>query len=141
LTVVAVGDEENTTDGAHHATSDHAACWPTGFHLSPWPVWVAGREAGELVPERFAEEGFVHLTLGLDRLLVPANAYYRDDRRRYVALAVDMAVIEAEVRFDSEPFIYPHLYGALPTRAVTGVRDAIRASDGSFVGWGPAEPP
>lgn len=60
------------------------------------------------MPERFAEERFVHLTLGLDRLLVPANAYYCDDRRRYVALAVDLAV---------------------------------RASDGSFVGWGPPEPP
>ncbi len=89
-----------------------------------------------VVPERFAEEGFVHLTIGLDQLLVPANAYYRDDPRPHVALTVDLSVVDAEVRFDAQPGLYPHLYGPLPVVAVREVRDAVRDPDGTFTGWG-----
>lgn len=93
------------------------------------------RRSGHLVPERFAEEGFVHLTLGLDQLLVPANTYYRDDPRPHVALTVDLDAVTDEVRFDAEPHIYPHLYGPLPVAAVREVRDALRTDDGTFTGW------
>lgn len=111
------------------------------MHLSPWSVWVAAREAGTLVPERFAEEGFVHLTLGLDRLLVPANAYHSHDPRPHVALTVALDRLTDEVRFDAEPPIYPHLYGPLPVAAVTEVRRARRDPDGTFTGWDAPEPP
>jgi len=93
------------------------------------------------VPERFEREGFVHLTLGLDQLLVPANTYYRDDPRPHVALTVDLALVEAEVRFDADPPIYPHLYGPLPVLAVTALRRAHRDEDGTFIGWGEPEEP
>lgn len=94
-----------------------------------------------VVPERFAEEGFVHLTIGLDQLLVPANAYYRDDPRPHVALTVDLDLVTDEVRFDAQPELYPHLYGPLPVAAVSEIRAAVRAADGTFTGWGePAAP-
>ncbi len=107
------------------------------FHLSPWSVWAHARTVGSVVPERFATEGFVHLTLGLDQLLVPANAYYRGDPRPHVALTVDLAAVTDEVRFDADPPIYPHLYGPLPVAAVTEVRAARRDPDGTFTGWDP----
>ena len=87
------------------------------------------------MPERFAEEGFVHLTLGLETLLVPANAYYSGDPRPHVALTIDLDALTDEVRFDAEPEIYPHLYGPLPVAAVRAVRDARRDPDGTFTGW------
>lgn len=89
-----------------------------------------------MVPGGFAEEGFVHLTIGLDQLLVPANAYYRDDPRPHVALTVDLTLVTDEVRFDAQPELYPHLYGPLPVAAVREVRAAVRDADGTFTGWG-----
>jgi uncharacterized protein (DUF952 family) len=81
----------------------------------------------------------VHLTLGLEQLLVPANAYYRDDPRPHVALTVDLDALDCEVRFDAQPEIYPHAYGPLPVAAVVEARAAVRAADGTFLSWGPPE--
>lgn len=111
------------------------------FHLSPWFVWERARRESTLVPERFAEEGFVHLTLDLDQLLVPANAYYRADARPHVALTVDLDALTDEVRFDARPELYPHLYGPLPIAAIREIRAALRDLDGTFTGWGPPEAP
>lgn len=125
----------------HHSTSQHPPCSFSCYHLSPWSVWEDQKGTVSLVPERFAADGFVHLTLGLDQLLVPANAYYRGDPRPHVALTVDLAAVDAEVRFDAEPPLYPHLYGPLPIVAVREVRAAMRDPDGTFIAWGPPEPP
>lgn len=92
-----------------------------------------------MVPEGFEAEGFVHLTLGLDRLLVPANRYHAGDPRPYVALTVDLGAVGCEVRFDADPPVYPHAYGPLPLDAIREVRSALRGPDGAFVGWGPPE--
>lgn len=132
------GDDPSRSDQS--ATDEHPACRQGAFHLSPWSVWEEARLGPTLVPEGFAAEGFVHLTLGLDQLLVPANAYYRGDPRPHVALTVDLDALTDEVRFDAEPEIYPHLYGPLPTAAVTEVRAALRDADGTFTGWTPPEP-
>jgi uncharacterized protein (DUF952 family) len=128
------------TGSPQSATDKHYPCWDAVFHLSPWSTWCDQRVSGWVIPEKFADEGFVHLTLGLDQLLVPANTYYRDDPRSYVALEVDLARVEAEVRFDAEPRLYPHLYGPLPVSAVISLRVAVRAADGTFRGWGERQP-
>lgn len=119
---------------------EHPAWWKSVYHFSPCSVWERAQQVGELRPERFEEEGFVHLTIGLDQLLTPANAYYRDDPRPHVALHVDMAALTDEVRFDAQPEIYPHLYGPLAVAAVRAVHEAFRAEDGTFTGWGPPTP-
>lgn len=133
------GQGQGPSRSDHLATDEHPACGEMAFHLSPWLLWQEARTGPALVPEGFAAEGFVHLTLGLDRLLVPANAYYREDPRPHVALTVDLAALTDEVRFDAEPEVYPHLYGPLPIAAVREVRPARRDPDGTFTGWGPPE--
>jgi uncharacterized protein (DUF952 family) len=105
------------------------------LHLTPGEVWEAQRNGATYVPEGFADEGFIHCTAGEDRLLVPANAYYRDDPRPFVALEVDVDRLTAEVRYDDEAAIYPHIYGPMETAAVVGVRRAERAEDGTFLGF------
>ncbi|HXH56185.1 DUF952 domain-containing protein [Iamia sp.] len=138
------GEAEQNTERSgpsHPSTSEHIPCSSWAYHLSPWSVWADHKVTGTLIPERFAAEGFVHLTLGLDQLLVPANAYYRGDPRPHVALTVDLAAVDAEVRFDAEPPLYPHLYGPLPVAAVREVRAGLRDPDGTFTAWAPPEPP
>jgi hypothetical protein len=94
---------------------------PTGltYHLSPTP----------------------DTTVDLETLLIPANRYYTDDDRTYVCLTIDLALVSGEVRFDADPLIYPHIYGPVPTGAVTEVRAAQRSSDGVFTGFGDPESP
>ena len=112
---------------------------PSGlvYHLCPAQRWVDQRAGAAYEPEGFAAEGFVHATVGLDATLVPANRYYADDPRPHVCLTIDLSRVGVEVRFDADPHIYPHIYGPVPTAAVTEVRDASRASDGTFTGFGP----
>jgi uncharacterized protein (DUF952 family) len=134
------GEGSGSPGDGPHSSLDHPPWSNVAYHLAPCSLWEAAHAAGRLVPERFAEEGFVHLTLGLDQLLVPANAYYRDDPRPHVALTVDLDALDCEVRFDAEPHLYPHAYGPLPVTAVVEERPAHRAPDGTFLAWGEARP-
>ncbi|MEZ5381981.1 MAG: DUF952 domain-containing protein [Microthrixaceae bacterium] len=117
------------------------ASWstPSGrvYHLCPAQRWVEQRHGADYEPEGFGAEGFVHTTIGLDATLVPANRYYADDARPHVCLTIDLDLVNVDVRFDAEPHLYPHIYGPVPTGAVIEVRDALRAPDGAFTGFGP----
>jgi uncharacterized protein (DUF952 family) len=110
---------------------------PSGltWHLVAEEVWAAQRDEPRYWPERFDADGFVHCTDGLDHLLVPANAYYRDDPRTYLALEIDLGAVEAPARFDDEARRYPHVYGPIDTAAVRRVLTAERAPDGTFTGF------
>ena len=110
---------------------------PSGptYHLVPAEVWEAQRKGGHYRPEAFASEGFVHCTDGLDHLLVPANAYYRDDPRAYLALEIDLDAVAAPARFDDAARRYPHIYGPVDVAAVRRVLRAARSEDGTFTGF------
>ena len=110
---------------------------PTGltFHITPKDAWEAQEASGSYQPEAFADEGFVHTTNDLETLLIPANRYYTADARSFVCLTIDLDRVAGEVRFDADPLIYPHIYGAVPADAVTEVRDALRNPDGTFTGF------
>lgn len=97
--------------------------------------WHRQRASDQYAPAAFDDEGFVHCTLGLDRLLVPANIYYRDDRRRFVVLQIDLDRIHAPVRYDDPDRIYPHVYGPIDVAAVVATRSVVRADDGTFLGF------
>lgn len=107
------------------------------YHLVPAQVWEAQGNSADYAPEAFDADGFVHCTNGLEALLDVANMFYRDDGRRYVVLAIDMGEIRADVRYDDPDQKFPHIYGSLNTSAVIGPLDAIRDSDGTFVGFEP----
>ncbi len=106
------------------------------LHLVPEPAWHKQAAGDTYVPERFAEEGFVHTTLGEETLLEVANRYYRDDPRPYLVLDVDLDRLAAPVRFDEAGPSYPHVYGPIETTAVVRVRRADRDPAGAFVGIG-----
>ena len=114
---------------------------PTGrtHHLARRDEWEAQRRAPAYRPGAFTDEGFVHCTDGLDRLLVPANTYYRTDPGPFVVLEIDLDRVTAPVRYDADPAIYPHVYGPIERSAVVATYVPERSDDGHFTGFGPAQ--
>jgi uncharacterized protein (DUF952 family) len=109
------------------------------YHLTPIDVWNQQRDGTSYVPEAFETEGFIHTTIGLDPLLAIANMFYRDDRRPYVALILDLPAVTAAVRHDDPSGLYPHIYGSLNLGAVVGHMSARRGPNGAFLSFEPAD--
>ena len=84
-------------------------------------------------PEPFADEGFIHCTDGIANVVSVANRYYKDDQRMYVALAVDPAKVEAEIKYEDPERIYPHIYGPLNRDAIVDLLPMLRGADGTFL--------
>jgi len=118
-------------------------------HLCGIDEWSAARDRGGIHPEASgASASFIHLSTP-DQVHLPANRLYRG-RDDLVLLHVDPALLDAPVRWepgvatDPESMLFPHLYGALPVRAVVRVTAYLPDSDGTFppVGsQGPSQDP
>lgn len=119
-------------------TDDEAAAsgGPLVHITTPW-VWRVALSAGSLVVPSLRTEGFIHLS-GPHQVALPADAIYpgRDD---LLLLVLDPERLGSEVRW--EPGVhgnpgamwFPHLYGPLPTAAVTSVVPYRPGADGRFV--------
>lgn len=110
-------------------------------HLARRSEWEARRSTDGYRPSAFAAEGFIHCTDGLDRLLVPANAYFAGDPGPFVVLEIDLDRVAAPARYDAEPPIYPHIYGPVPPTAVVRTFLPERDPDGRFTGFRPDDGP
>jgi uncharacterized protein (DUF952 family) len=88
--------------------------------------------------------GFIHCTATAELLLEVANAFYHYDHGDYLALELDPARLQAELRWEppdpapppGSPLagqMFPHLYGPIHRHAVVAVRAARRAADGTFL--------
>jgi uncharacterized protein (DUF952 family) len=113
--------------------------WPDAegavYHLTPVEVWERQASGTEYMPEAYEADGFIHCTIGETNLVTVANAFYQADARAQVALVLDLDRVTAPVRFEDEGRIYPHVHGPLDVAAVVGTRRAVRAADGSFLGF------
>jgi uncharacterized protein (DUF952 family) len=103
------------------------------FHLVAAEYYRACDASGPYVPESFAADGFIHCTDGAQNLVDVANRYYKDDRRMYVALVIDISRVSAEVRYEDPQRIYPHIYGPLNRDAILRVIPVLREADGTFL--------
>jgi len=113
---------------------------PTAYHLVP-EDWYRGQpEDRGYLPEPFEADGFVHLTHGLDDVLIVGNMFYRGDDRPYLLLTIDLDQITAEVRYDDNSGRFPHVYGPLDREAIVEVQRVKRDSGGSFTGVVPLNP-
>jgi uncharacterized protein (DUF952 family) len=105
-------------------------------HLCPNNDWSAARVHGELRPESLTSVGFVHLSTP-QQVHLPANRLYRG-RDDLVLLHVDPTRLDSPIRWelgvatDPESMLFPHLYGALPVRAVTKITNYPPSADGTF---------
>jgi uncharacterized protein (DUF952 family) len=105
------------------------------YHLVAGEYWRAQASAGDYVPGAFASDGFIHCTDGVHNVIDTANRYYRDDPRDYVVLVIDLARVRAEIRYEDDAGIYPHIYGSLNRDAIAGVTAVTRATDGTFLSF------
>jgi uncharacterized protein (DUF952 family) len=89
--------------------------------------------AAEYLPAAFSDEGFIHTTRTPALLAEVANRYYRDDRRPYLLLTIDLDCLAVPWRYDAAGEDYPHLYGPLNRDAVIAIAPMPRAEDGTFL--------
>lgn len=109
------------------------------LHMVPEAVWNGRDQPAPYVPAAFAEDGFVHCTDGDDGMVATANRFYRDDRRPFLVLTVDLDATGSAWRFDDAQRRYPHIYGSIAPASVIGVRRMVRDADGAFTGIAPLE--
>lgn len=106
------------------------------LHIMSLDDWLGVRAAREIRPASLADVGFVHLS-NPGQVHLPANRLFRG-RRDIVLLLLDPERLDAPVRWepgvpqDPASMRFPHLYGPLPTAAVTGVVDYPPDADGTF---------
>lgn len=118
-----------------YRTAEESRSAGVTYHLVPVPAWTERGSSGTCVPEAYDADGFIHCTNGLEPLLAVANLFYTGDARQYRALVLDVSRIRAEVRYDDEHEVYPHIYGPLNTDAVIGELRVERGVDGAFTGF------
>lgn len=105
------------------------------YHLSPLPVWESQKDATSYLPEPFNQDGFIHATNGLEKLLWVANEFYTGDKRAQTVLVLDVTRLTSPLRYDDEQHEFPHIYGPLNTDAVIGELEVLRDNYGRFTGF------
>jgi uncharacterized protein (DUF952 family) len=105
------------------------------FHLVPAAYYRDCDSSAPYTPATFDDEGFIHCTDGADNVAAVGNRYYKDDRRMYIALVIERAKVEPEIRYadGDAAHIYPHIHGPLNRDAIIERLPVLRESDGSFL--------
>jgi uncharacterized protein (DUF952 family) len=105
-------------------------------HMCTTSEWEDAKERGERRPESLDEQGFIHLSAP-QQVHLPANRLFAG-RTDVVLLHLAPDLLGAPVRWepgvpsDPESMTFPHLFGPLPTAAVTSVTPYLPAGDGTF---------
>src|SRR4051812_5968097 len=113
------------------------------LHLCTAEEWDAAATTGERRPPSLDDQGFVHLSAP-EQVHLPANRLFAG-RRDMVVLHVDAQRLDGPVRWepgvptDPDSMTFPHLYGPLPTAAVTSVTPYLPDADGRFPEWSHSE--
>ena len=101
-------------------------------------AWIAAAAAGEYrVSTRgvtLDEQGFIHCS-ERHQLREVAERFYAD-ADDLVVLVIDSTLVTAPIRYEAsapDPEPYPHIYGPLPTEAVTEVLTVRRDQAGRFI--------
>ena len=114
------------------------------FHLTERATWEAALPTREYRASTrgvtLEEQGYIHCSLA-HQLRAVADCVY-GDADDLVVLVIDSARLTVPIRYEApEPGAdrYPHIYGPLPTDAVTTVLPVTRDSAGRPTGLTPAD--
>lgn len=101
------------------------------LHIAPVDRW---NEAGAHYRDPSLDtEGFIHCST-IEQVLIPANERFAG-RTDLVLLVIDPERVEARIVFEDcyeSGHEFPHIYGPLPTDAVTQVLPFPPSDDGTF---------
>jgi uncharacterized protein (DUF952 family) len=120
----------------HYATVEESRSAGIAYHLAPAEIWERQKTAGSYIPEAFEQDGFIHATNGLEKLLWVANEFYREDRRPHTVLVIDISNLSSPLRYDDPEEAFPHIYGPINADAVVGELRVERGDDGAYVAFG-----
>jgi uncharacterized protein (DUF952 family) len=108
------------------------------FHITERAAWVAAQETREYRlstrNRTLEDEGFIHCSLRHQLRGVAEHLYA--DADDLVVLVIDSTRLSAPVRYeapDAASESYPHIYGPVPTAAVTEVITVTRDAAGRLV--------
>jgi uncharacterized protein (DUF952 family) len=104
------------------------------FHLVPRVVWAAADPGTAYEAASLESEGFIHCTDGVAALGVTFDRYYAADPRPFLALTLDLDVLDVPWRYDVLDSPYPHIYGPISRSAVRAVSPVEREPNGRFAG-------
>jgi uncharacterized protein (DUF952 family) len=103
------------------------------FHMLPKATWDALPADSIYRAEALDREGFVHCTAEPGMLEMVANRFYRNEPGDWLILAIDLAQVGAEVRWEAaDGHLFPHVYGPIERHAVVGVAAFPRRPDGTY---------
>ena len=104
------------------------------YHITSKAEWNAARVTGEYQPVNYAKDGFIHCSFK-DQVMKVANSYYRNSNDLVLLkISTDLVtarVVEENLEGGDENF--PHLYGALPVKAVTAFAEIAKDPVGNFI--------
>lgn len=113
-----------------------AVCADRIFHITQPELWQAATERGmyeESTRGRsLADEGFIHCSFA-DQIEIVADLVYGDWTGDLVLLDIDTAHVDAEIRVENlhgGELTFPHIYGPLPTEAVTAIHRMAKGAAG-----------
>lgn len=106
---------------------------PTTYHIVAAEYWRDTDRDAPYEPPGFVDEGFIHCTDGAENVAAVADRHYRDDRRMYIALVIDKALVQPKIIYEDDTGIYPHIYGPLNRDAILTLLPLHRNADGSFL--------
>lgn len=108
------------------------------LHITDRPGWESAQETGEYrISTRgmtLEQQGFIHCSLP-HQLRTVAEAFY-SDLDDLIVLVIDSEQVGSPIKFEiPEPGAdeFPHLYGPLPTSAVTEVIPVSRDTEGRML--------
>lgn len=90
------------------------------LHITTPTAWAAAREAGEVVPDSLATEGFVHCSTR-EQLPGTLDLVFRG-AGPLVVLVLDSDDFD-DVRWEGDPVAFPHVYSPIPLTAVKATED------------------
>jgi uncharacterized protein (DUF952 family) len=109
------------------------------FHIARAADWNAAQHDGEYrvstLGRTLEQEGFIHCSASPAQGAYVLRAFYADVDEPLVVLTVDTERVPSEVRFEAPEGTaeqFPHVYGPLPTGAVSTVAPIARV-DGELV--------
>lgn len=104
---------------------------PILLHIAPIDRWEAAIDI--YTDPSLDAEGFLHCSTP-DQVLIPANERFHG-RTDLVLLVIDSELVDADVVFEDcyeSGTKFPHIYGPLPTSAVTKVVPFPPTQQGTF---------
>ncbi len=104
------------------------------LHITTEKWWLQNRENEFLEPESLKTEGFIHYSQV--EFFWRVAPMFKDIEEKLVILIVDPKVLGPNLKyeaFETEGRAYPHLYGPMNTKAIVGILDYHKDTQGNWI--------